>query len=112
MRALATAVLLMAPCGPSWAQTGNSFVTGDGINRAPAAVLHCTGAWKRRDTLWNGGAAALRVGDGGHWRVRPTRRHRSCLSKTLQRLPALRRIAPIRLDRGLWSRCSRVSSRR
>ena len=42
MRAWIIAWLLAAICGSALAQT-SSFVTSDGINRAPAAVLHCVG---------------------------------------------------------------------
>ena len=42
MRACGIVCLLVAICGPAIAQTG-SFLTSDGINRAPAAVLHCVG---------------------------------------------------------------------
>ena len=45
MRILTASVVLMTVALESaFAQTGASFVTSDGVNRAPAAVLHCLGA--------------------------------------------------------------------
>ena len=44
MRLIAATLCLCVPLGSASAQAGNSFLTADGINRAPAAVLHCVGA--------------------------------------------------------------------
>ena len=44
MRILTASALLIAACEPALAQTGGSFLTSDGINRAPATALHCIGA--------------------------------------------------------------------
>jgi hypothetical protein len=44
MRGFTTAILFFAVCSPTWAQTGNSFITGDGSSRAPAVTMHCVGS--------------------------------------------------------------------
>ena len=43
MRTIPIAAMFMMGCRIAQAQTGNSFVTSDGLNRAPAAALHCVG---------------------------------------------------------------------
>ncbi len=43
MRVSHGVVLALFSCGTADAQTGSSFVTSDGVNRAPAVTLHCVG---------------------------------------------------------------------
>ena len=43
MRSMVIALVLLAACKPADAQSGNSFIAGDGINRVPASALHCVG---------------------------------------------------------------------
>lgn len=44
MRGFGTAVMFFAVWAPASAQTGNSFITGDGSSRAPAVTMHCVGS--------------------------------------------------------------------
>jgi hypothetical protein len=43
MRIAVIGVVLICSFQPASAQTGNSFVTSDRVNRAPAVTLHCVG---------------------------------------------------------------------
>ena len=43
MRVMAACAFLALAGGPAYGQPGSSFLTSDGINRAPATVLHCVG---------------------------------------------------------------------
>jgi hypothetical protein len=44
MRVISFGLLPCLLLSPAWAQAGNSYVTGDGLNRSPAVTLHCVGA--------------------------------------------------------------------